>query len=593
MNMKLQSASAAPARCFSLLFGLRRTRVTVPLDSSLGAAIRGPSLALIALSTLSTLIACEPSAPPERSERRDAGNETSKVGRDAGTDAGVGKLGRDAGERVFPDAGEQASDKSAEGATTDGGRPVYDGDPRRPEFCKRSGEDRVRDLFCLGPLVPIDSLRTLLSALRFTVLPIEGPDAEELVASIEPSTLVSTGVFLGHSTALSGRLVSPLNPRAILLGEDTFATFQRGVQQVEMASRARDKNGFNFYLLSFTQSCNERDGGCRPGDLYTPSVEANWKSVAVQDDEELKNTTSDCRQCHQRGREIPVLLMRELQFPWTHFFEPIAVDEPYQPQPRVTGQDLVHDYRAAKQDEPYAGQPAFLLHHTVGLMLQNAVENRQPLLFDAPAIDNEVWPYGPSGYAATPERSATWYQAYEAFKRGEQLALPYFAQRPTDPQKQAKLTDAYRRYLAQEISADELPDLGDIFPDDPQTRAEIGLQIEPNATPAQALVQACGSCHNDVLDQSISRARFNIDLTRMSRAELDLAITRIKLAPDAPGAMPPPETRQLDVEGRKRLIAYLQQNVRAPEDDELLVRAARLGMAGSTNPSAPGPDPEY
>jgi hypothetical protein len=44
---------------------------------------------------------------------------------------------------------------------------------------------------------------------------------------------------------------------------------------------------------------------------------------------------------------------------------------------------------------------------------------------------------------------------------------------------------------------------------------------------------------------SISRARFNIDVSRLDRAVLDLAIDRIQLPRDAPGAMPPPEAREI------------------------------------------------
>jgi hypothetical protein len=91
------------------------------------------------------------------------------------------------------------------------------------------------------------------------------------------------------------------------------------------------------------------------------------------------------------------------------------------------------------------------------------------------------------------------------------------------------------------------------------------------------LVQACGSCHNDVLDQSLSRALFNIDLARMSRAELDLAIARLKAEPGA-GVMPPPGERQLDPDARAQLIEYLESNVRSSDDDALLGRVARLGM---------------
>src|SRR5689334_23470868 len=48
----------------------------------------------------------------------------------------------------------------------------------------------------------------------------------------------------------------------------------------------------------------------------------------------------------------------------------------------------------------------------------------------------------------SPIRSAIWDQTFEAFKRGEQLALPFYASRVTDPAKLAARTQAYARYRA-------------------------------------------------------------------------------------------------------------------------------------------------
>jgi hypothetical protein len=101
---------------------------------------------------------------------------------------------------------------------------------------------------------------------------------------------------------------------------------------------------------------------------------------------------------------------------------------------------------------------------------------------------------------------------------------------------------------------------------------------EPGATAAQALVQACGTCHNDVLDQTVSRARFNIAVGRLDRAELATAIERLQAPDGAPGRMPPAGRRQLDVSGRSRLLDYLTQNERSAEDDAFLEHAAQVGM---------------
>ena len=455
--------------------------------------------------------------------------------------------------------------------------------PERPGFCRRPDSDAVRDIFCEGTPPEVGSLRALqvLLGVNPEALASEAPyDPAAPPSSAASDTLVDVAVFLSHSTALSGHLVSSINPRAIFLGQSTILTFQRGVQQIEFAAQSREQGDFNFYLLTFQQACNERAGGCTSGDLYTSRIEKDWRNVELQDDEDLKNTTSDCRQCHQRGRDTSVLLMRELQAPWTHFFEPDTPPDPGVTLPGVRGADLVRDYLRAKGNEPYAGLSVNTIRHTVGLFLQNVVDSYQPLLFDAPQIEEERWPFVDGRYASEPQPSPTWDRAYAAFKRGEQLALPYYEPRPSDPEKLARLTEAYVRYRRGELAENELPDMADIFPDDPILRAKIGLQTEPDASAPEALVQACGTCHNDVLDQSLTRARFNVDLSRMSRAELDIAIARLQRPAKAPGAMPPPEARQLDEAGRARVIEYLRKNVRTPEDDALLTGAARAGMTG-------------
>jgi mono/diheme cytochrome c family protein len=469
--------------------------------------------------------------------------------------------------RRGPDTGGmQASPPDSDAALTDASAANSDaalpeGSASLPGLCARPGDDAVRDIFCAPGPHHITGLRQLQVQLGINAIPEDVDDATAAAYQPDPNTLITTMVFLGHSTALSGRLVSALNPRVLILGKQTFMAFQRGVQQVELVSVDRTDQTLNFYLVSFRQTCNVV-AGCLPGDLYTPAVERDWTEVEIRDDEDLKNTPSDCRQCHQRGRETPMLLMRELRGPWTHFF-------------RTRSDPMVQAFQETRGSELYAGIPSWAAAHTIGNTLENLVQNTQPLEF-ASAIEAELTAHDA---ALGPRRSATWDKAYQAFKRGEQLALPHFEPIPTDPNKQAKLSQAYQRYRSNELSPDQLPDLADIFPDDPQVRAEIGLQIEPQASAPEALIQSCGQCHNDALDQSVSRARFNIALARMSRDELDLAIERIQLAPASSGVMPPPETRQLDAPGRARLIEYLRQTSRPPQDDMQLEQAAKLGMA--------------
>jgi hypothetical protein len=155
----------------------------------------------------------------------------------------------------------------------------------RPALCDRTGrDDAVRDLVCAEARPRIAGLADLQAALHIE------PDGFAYDA------LTNTRVtMLGHSTAPSGHKTSPLNPRLIIVGNSLFMAFQRGVQKVEVIATARNPGFFNFYLFQFEQACNAREAGCSPGDLYTSSVERDWLSVTVKDDEDLKNTPSDCR----------------------------------------------------------------------------------------------------------------------------------------------------------------------------------------------------------------------------------------------------------------------------------------------------------
>jgi cytochrome c553 len=202
------------------------------------------------------------------------------------------------------------------------------------------------------------------------------------------------------------------------------------------------------------------------------------------------------------------------------------------------------------------------------------------LFFDSLKIYNERYPRTEHGFDTSARTSETWEAGYEAFKRGEQLALPYFDQRATDLDKQKQLAGVYRRYHAGELDVHEVPDLSDIYPDDPNERARMGLQTEPDASAEDVLIQACASCHNNILDQEISRARFNIDVSRLDREELDIALDRIQRDRNEPGVMPPPESRQLDDAGRKRLMEFLKREQHMSEPNERLAHAAEIGMAG-------------
>jgi hypothetical protein len=441
----------------------------------------------------------------------------------------------------------------------------------RPALCDRAGDDPIRDVFCAAEPPAISGFEDVMR-----LFDLHPDDYDPLSSRTLDPTLHITA--LGHSTALPAHVVSPLNPRLIILGGKAIVAFQRGVQRIELSTVTRGTGRFVFYLLSFEQACNQQFAGCGAGALYTAAIERDWQRITLEDDEDLKNTPADCRQCHQRAVEEPRLLMRELESPWTHFFFDVKSEDTF---PGENGSGLMRDYVAAKGDERYGGVDMSLINANAAFTLQRIVGNQQPVLFDAPRIESERWPFKVGeGYSKTVQASPTWESGYEAFKRGEQLALPYIELRATDPDKQAALGSAYRRYLDGYLDAGALPDMSDIFPDDPRLRARIGLATEPDATPAEALIQACGACHNDVLDQSISRARFNIAIGRLSREEIELAIERIERPTSMPGAMPPPEARQLAPQARTRLLEYLRSDFDPAAVDPMLEHAAKQGMTG-------------
>jgi hypothetical protein len=453
----------------------------------------------------------------------------------------------------------------------------------RPGFCDRADarerNTAIDTLFCAEPGPTIDSLRELQEQLDLV------PFAARADSIVRSRNEV---VMLGHSTSLPGQLVSPINPRAFILGKDSTLAFVRGAQEVELVSRARDgSEQLSFYLLRYEQACNHAPQGCSHGELYTRVTEASWTTLRVQDDRELENTPFDCRACHARGAEHTTLLMREVDGPWTHFFDTLQPVAGAGAEPEITGYDLLQDYLAAKGDEPYAEIDVTQLAPSTAQALEIVVGLAQPVYFNSLAIERERWPRGPEGYDSEPRHSPTWQATYEAWKRGEQLALPHYDPRPTSSEKQAQLTAAYARYRNNELALTELPDLSDIFPDDPAIRAEIGLEVEPDAAPVDALIQACAPCHNGVLNQELSRAAFNIDLARMGDDELDRAIERIELPRTAAGAMPPLRARALSPKARERLVDYLRGEARQGEKDPRLEHAAEMGMRGGSRPRRP------
>ena len=158
-----------------------------------------------------------------------------------------------------------------------------------------------------------------------------------------------------------------------------------------------------------------------------------------------------------------------------------------------------------------------------------------------------------------PGESATWRAAYEVAKRGDAIPVPYHDVKVTDSVKLQAMTDAYQAYQRGELAQSELPDLRDIFPDDHKLLAEMGMGTEPGLSGEEVLLQACSQCHNERLNQDLSRARFRADLKDLSAAEKEHAIERMLLPPNDAHAMPPARLRVLSKEARERAIDALRR----------------------------------
>ncbi|MEM9101013.1 MAG: Calx-beta domain-containing protein [Pseudomonadota bacterium] len=444
--------------------------------------------------------------------------------------------------------------------------------------------NKVTETFCGDELPVINNIKDFQRALGFEFDP-NAQGRNDNGANGNPGFAIT-----GHSSSLVMQFTNAINPRAIIftppngrnpLNESfTAIGFVRGEQFVEVISAHFNPNDPNdpkngdleFYLFNFEQVCNE-DHSCTLGDLLTDKIESNWTGWTLLHEEELKNTILDCRQCHQpEGINAQKnLLMQELNNPWTHWFR----------NNRDAGQALIADYVAAHgEDEEYAGIPgAFVVSGSDPANLEDLIRGNgfgngfdattQQGRFDGGDIEDEVVATSPQQPEdnTVPGVSQTWQNLYEQNVRGEIIQIPYHDAKVTDPVKLQQMTDAYVAYKAGDIT--ELPDIRKAFKDGDELR-DIGFKVQAGLDGEGIMIQACTQCHNDQLDQSISRAKFNVDLTDMSVAQLKITQDRVNLPTEHLLVMPPTRFRTLDADERKLLTDYLQTVI----DQKLAAEAA-------------------
>jgi hypothetical protein len=446
------------------------------------------------------------------------------------------------------------------------------GEDQRTVLCERAARegrsDRVIDTFCGAARPSIGSLTDLQRAL--------GISFDEVVGL--------QFVLGGHSASLSVRGTSAINPRAIFMrgfgASDALAmAYTRGEQAAEIIARDRLSGELNFYFGVYEQPCNE-DGPCKPQDVLTPATESGWTVFSVYPQQDFANTILDCDTCHlvqsPLGGSRRIMRFQELENPWTHWFR----------NNTPGGIALLADFTAAHGlDETYAGIPGSRIAASQPAALEQFVRlagfGNQPNEFNTRRIELEVsgTSVGQPFENGTPGASPTWNALNARFLQGEVIPVPYHDVKVTDAAALAQMTDAYVQHRTSGAGA-HLPDIREVFREDRMYEMG-GMHIDPTLQGQALLTAACAQCHNSRLDQNITRARFNADLSKLSDlqggvrtgaerdATLRLAIERLRLPETDIARMPPARLRELSGEQIQTLSVFLcsQLELRAGVDE--------------------------
>ncbi|MGH1347809.1 MAG: hypothetical protein ACRBN8_40015 [Nannocystales bacterium] len=475
---------------------------------------------------------------------------TSGQGDSADTESG--SVGTSGAEETG--GGTTSTDTSDTGSPTD--PPPNDGLPWDPEqlarVCERGNQDPVALRLCSADPGQVTSLASLYSVLGLTISPAQ-------VA------------LLGNSMAVSARKVSAINPRVLInfpFDDNTIGAvgYSRGEQMVELVGYDPVADQINLYALPFFQDCN--DDVCSLADLYTETVESGWNAWTLYQDVDMENTAFDCLTCHEPngpGSER-LLLNRQPTSPWMHWFPTSFSFEADGPTQSTLA--LMPLFEAMHGSESHYGgipieelvPPATSAAGIVGEQLLinywfNLLGGVAPGLnqsgqqhpFDTLAIEADI-------AAGSTE---TWDAYYAQVLAGERLPIPYHHHDITDPGRRDAVIESYTGVLAG-APPESLLDPSDVLSEE----AEAALSFRPraDASAEEILHHICQRCHNDSLDQTLSRANFNAqhpeDLTTLQK---QAAIARLMMDDHAPGKMPPHRAATLDDEARQTLVDFLSE----------------------------------
>jgi hypothetical protein len=395
--------------------------------------------------------------------------------------------------------------------------------------CAHHYGDVISAKFCAGTSPPVlTSLADLEALLGLTVVPNPNNDPT-LNQSVKITMLSeSEGIGMRHTTAI--------NPRAFLMtpattmggGKYQVLAFSRGEPYVELVANDPAAQTLRFFLVRFHPAC---EPNCTNGDLLTPAIEASWTGYTLYDDATIKNTTLDCLNCHQPGGPgTPKLLrMQELANPWGHWF--------YPERPQTL--QVVQDFQAAHPTENYAGIPyQNVMPSRPAVLMQLAMNNgfaQQPNAFNTLQINTELQQAG---------SSSTWDGLYAKAVAGTEIPVPYWLTPHTNAAKVSAMTTAYQQVMTGALPPDQLPDINDTVDD--ATLPFLSIRPKTGLDGRGILVHMCRHCHNSQLDQTLTRANFNIDtLDQLSAGEKQVAIDRLNLPANDAHHMPPVRFHEL------------------------------------------------
>jgi hypothetical protein len=423
-------------------------------------------------------------------------------------------------------------------------------------LCSRGYNDTVTQAFCAGNQPPVlTSLADVRALLGLELVPGQTQSA----AGGNPAFSVAS-----HSTAVSMRHVNELNPRVLIytppLGPLNpqspvpnptydFIAFARGEPFVELASKDTVTGEPRFFLIRFTHPCEQKPGGCTNGDRFTKTIEESWTGYSIYDDATIANTTVDCLQCHQPGGpgSPKMLRLQELTIYWNHWF---FNESP--PQDKVRA-----DFGLAHAGEPdYGGLPIAAFTgirqatpaHLQAFLQHNGFGN-QPNAFHSIMIDQQMAANG---------SSAMWNALYAESVAGREIAAPHWSVSPSAQPLLTQMIDAYQDVLNGTLPPDSLPDISQTIPE--TEWADMSIRPKAGLDGRAIMVHICRHCHNSTLDQSLSRASFDVDaLDTLSRTIKDRAIDRLNRPMDDRKKMPPPRFHDLTDAERAAVIQVLSQ----------------------------------